>query len=89
MMMNNFHYPAEYKDTLSSYFLLHWQGSYFAGQFKEGVIEYQGVKYTVILNDCTLYTAKRAHQLRLSFRAAQDIYQLNPIVIVSPLVERM
>lgn len=86
-----FHFPAEYRTCLSRYQLLHWEGKYFEARLDDGIIRVKDseelIEYNVFYQDCTPYQAKKAHQLRLSFRNPIKEFGLEAYVIVRILTE--
>jgi hypothetical protein len=84
MMLNFFHYPYNYLDTLATYYMRHWTGQHFYANMVDGAItgSEDSIKYLVVYQGCTPYQAKRAQQLRLSFRSAKPEFGLCAYVIV-------
>jgi len=84
MMVNLFHYPANFRDTLEHYYILHWTGKHFDSILEEGAIFHadSGFSYLVVYQGCTPYAARRAKQLKLSFRKASVDFGLQAYVIV-------
>lgn len=92
LMINIFHFPHQYRDCLSQYYLLHWAGEHFSNTIEEGTIKLStdpenATEYLVVYQGCTPYQAKKAKQLRLSFRKPQNDFQLQAYVIVRILVD--
>jgi hypothetical protein len=82
MMLNLFHYPSEYRDTLQSYYILHWDAGYLDSQMTDGMIRHSDVDYLVVYQGCTPYAARRAKQLKLSLRQAKVEFNLQAYVII-------
>lgn len=83
MCMNNWNFPAEYQDCLSAYYLLQWEGKYFGEKLREGTISHNDEEYIVVYKNTTYFAAKKAAQVRLSFRKPQPEFNLPGYVIVS------
>src|SRR5882672_300091 len=68
LAINNFHFPAQYIDTLESYFILYWKPAYFRTQLLEGAITlHNGTRYLVVYQNCNPYSiAKSSQDIRLS-----------------------
>lgn len=81
-MRNNFHIPDEYLGALTDYACVHKTGQELRHDIFDGQIIMPSKTYNVIYNGCTPYHAKRAVEVRLSFRAAKPEFQLEPIVLV-------
>ncbi len=82
MLLNLFHYPAEFRDTLQSYYILHWEAGYLESAITDGTVLHNGVSYLVVYQGCTPYAAKRAKQLKLSLREPKKEFGLAAYVIV-------
>ena len=84
MMLNFFHFPYQYTDVLATYYLRHWTGQHFYASMQDGAIigTEDNIKYLVVYQGCTPFQAKRAHQLRLSFRSAKPEFGLQAYVVV-------
>lgn len=87
LLVNIFHFPAEYRDCLQNYHLLHWEGAWFSARLIDGSIAADNDDYLVVYQACTPYQAKRAKQLRLSFRKPHADFGLPSYVIVKVLVD--
>lgn len=85
-MRNHMHIPDNYLQALRVYKIVHDVGNCLRhvvdGQFKYTIIRDATRMYNVIYHNCTPYNAKRAKEIRLSFRAAQDEFNLEPIVLI-------
>lgn len=87
-MRNNFHIDDAYLPALVTYFISHWHSPEFKYALIDGTIT-RKIKdsdplttFNVIYHNCTPFAAKRAKELRISFRAAQPEFQLEPIALV-------
>lgn len=83
MCVNNWNFPEDFRDCLTDYYLLQWEGKYFAQSLKDGIIRHLDKEYAVVYKNCTYFAAKKASQLRLSFRKPQPEFDLSGYVIVS------
>ena len=81
MMQNFFEFPKEYRDLLETYHLLYWQTGYFKNKITEGVIVKDGIQYQIIYQDTPAILSKHS-QVRLSFRSAVEVYNLEAYVLV-------
>lgn len=79
--MNEFHYPTHLLPTLSNYFILHWEGEYLMDRIAEGSVNIGGIEYLIIYQGCNAFSARRASQVRLSFRKPQAAFRLPGYVI--------
>lgn len=86
-MRNNMHMPDEYLGALKKYRMLHLSGTMFNINLFDGLIQHQETNYGVIYHNCTPYSAKRAKELRLSFRAAHKEFMIEPLVLVEIVQE--
>lgn len=84
LMRNFMHVDSKYLLALSEYYMAHMPGEDFL--VSDGTIEYKSHRhhdtYDVIYHQCNPFAAKRAKELRLSFRAAKPEFDLRPIVLV-------
>lgn len=87
LMRNNMHIPTSALDALSVYYMKHCTGAEFARTLEEGTVEYNGKRYSVIYHGCLPFAAKRAHEIRLSFRAAKSDYEIEPPYVLVQMVE--
>lgn len=87
MMLNHFHYPEEFKDTLSKYYIIHWRPKYFREQLCDGILVHQSEEYIVVYHKLSVGTLGKARMLKLSFRAAAPAYSLPAYVLVSEAKE--
>lgn len=89
-MRNHFHIPDIYLAALRVYRVLHVDGANLKnvidGQLKFTSLRDKERVYNVIYHNCTPYNAKRAKEIRLSFRAAQNEFNLEPIVLVEIVI---
>ena len=81
MLQNLFGFPKEYRDLLETYHLLYWETKYFKDKLTEGVIEKDGIKYQIIYQDAPAILSKHS-QVKLSFRSAAEVYDLEAYVLV-------
>lgn len=80
--MNEFHFPTQFSHTLSQYFILHWEGEYLMDRLEEGTLRIGDTDYLIIYQSCNAFSARRASQVRLSFRKAKSCFRLEGYVIV-------
>lgn len=92
MMLNHFTYPVDFRNTLSEYFLLHWETRYFQEKLRDGIISRKSldgsgkdVEYIVLFRK-SIKEVFAPGNVRLSFRKAKVEYNLPAYVIVEPLV---
>lgn len=81
-MRNSMHIPNEYLDALGTYHMVHWRGFNLAHLLIDGTITNKNIKYAVIYHGCLPVAAKKAQEIRLSFRAAKPEFGIEPIVLV-------
>lgn len=87
-MMNMWYLGEGYKqpEILSTHRLITSTGKLFSKKLKEGqlvnILDNSYCAFNVIYQDCTPEQCKNADQLLLSFRAAQEYLELDPIVLV-------
>lgn len=87
-MRNSMHIPDEYLGALKKYRMKHEKGSFFSSMIEDGTISFDSgnngeyVRYSIIYHNCSPYAAKKAKEIRLSFRAAHDEFNLEPIVLI-------
>lgn len=86
-MRNNFHIPDEFLGALVTYRVEHFSGREFDKLLFDGMIRLKDVWFAVIYNKCTPYHAKRALEIRLSFREAKPEFNIEPIVLVQIVQE--
>lgn len=87
LMRNYMHIPTEALGALEVYRMIHQMGFEFTHFLVDGMLMKDTVKYSVIYHGCNPYAAKRAIELRLSFRKAKDEFNLEPIVLVQIVQE--
>lgn len=87
LLINLFHYPAEYRDTLQDYFILCWTGEHLFDRLIDGTVSVGSTEYLIIYQNCNSYTSKRAKQVRLSFRKPMPEFNLPAYVIVRTIGE--
>lgn len=74
-----------YSDFVSIYYLLSWDKKYFDSVLKDGTIERDGITFNVIYyRTDPIKIKKHKGNLLLSFRAMEEIYKVNPVVLVTP-----
>lgn len=85
-MRNYMHIEEGYLQALKSYRMCHMHGSVLAHAVVDGTIKNlqkpSDPMYSVIYHNCNPFNAKRAKEVRLSFRAAMEEFNLEPIVLV-------
>lgn len=87
-MRNCFHISDNFLSGLDVYHMKHERGNFFATMLEDGTLSFASkskgeyLRYAVIYNGCTPYNAKRATEVRLSFRAAKPEFGIEPIVLV-------
>lgn len=84
-MRNNFHIPDEYLGALDRYHIFHMSGAQFTRSMWDGTLTgFPDIEttYDVIYHMCTPYKAKRAAEIRISFRKARDEFELPAIALV-------
>lgn len=81
-MRNAFHISDPYLQGLDVYHITHYTGRDFAKSLNDGLVDSLNRTYAVIYHNCTPYNAKRAQEVRLSFRAAKKEFGIDPIVLV-------
>lgn len=84
-MRNNFHIPDEYLGALETYRIIHMTGSLFNRSMWDGTIA--GIPdientYDVIYHMCTPFKAKRAVEVRISFRRAKEEFDLPAVALI-------
>lgn len=84
-MRNSMHIEDAYLPALSVYRMRHGNGLLLRNTV-DGQLEFKGTNFNIIYHNCSPYTAKRASEIRLSFRAAQEEFNLEPIVLVQIVV---
>jgi hypothetical protein len=89
-MRNNFHIPDEYLGALETYRVIHISGAQFTRAMWDGTVV--GVPdientYDVIYHLCTPFKAKRAVEIRISFRKAREEFNLPAIALVEIVQE--
>lgn len=86
MLINFFHYPETYLDTLEEYFILHWKSKYFIEKLSNGSISHnflnRSTEYLVVYQNCTPAGVKKAHSVKLSFRKPKNEFDLMNYVII-------
>jgi hypothetical protein len=85
-MRNYMHIDDKFLEGLETYRINHYSGFIFSTMLFDGLVEYNFTSFNVIYHNCSPYHAKRAEEIRLSFREAKDEYQLEPIVLVEIVI---
>ena len=84
MQNNHWIIPTEFRDIVSTYYLLHWSAPYFQEKLKEGTVERNGVIYQVIYYRCNAAAiGTHSRKLLLSFRELKAEYKVQPVVLVT------
>jgi hypothetical protein len=94
VMRNNLHVPTDKLKALEIYHMLHMPGHILRNLLVDGTITHSikdsiAVRYAVIYQGCFPHAAKKAHELRLSFRAAKPEFGIEPIVLVRIVSENL
>lgn len=87
-MRNYMHIDDKFLEGLKIYNMTHMTGKTFRDRMSDGQL-YSGLDsfpFSVIYHNCTPYNAKRAVEVRCSFRAAKEQYNLEPIVLVEIVI---
>lgn len=82
LLINQFHYPEQYRNTLEEYFVRHWEGSHFDKMIKDGTLVQGETSYLVVYQNCSPYVVKNASQVKLSFRKPLGTLGLQAYVLV-------
>jgi hypothetical protein len=83
MLINQFHFPEDFKDCLEHYYILHSNGSKFMNRIYEGTVEREGKEFLVVYKNCTPFAVKRANEIKLSYRVPLPVFNLPNYVLVS------
>lgn len=78
MLINHFHYPAAYQDTLSHYELKYWSAAYTRGIISNGCIS----EFLVVYHNCTPTDINKWNQASLSFRKANILLDIPAYVLI-------
>ena len=84
---NFFYFPSELRMALESYSQIRMNGKQFKGELIEGCMIRNGISYNVIYTDCNMYSAKKARELKLSFRKVLGSFGIEPTVLVKVSVD--
>lgn len=84
-MRNYMHIDDKFLEGLQTYRINHYSGFIFSTLLFDGLVDYDCTQFSVIYHNCSPYHAKRAVEVRLSFRAAKD-NTLEPIVLVEIVI---
>lgn len=87
ILLNVFHFPAQYYDTLDIYYILHWEGKYLSNRTCDGILSVKGINYMIVYDGCTPHQVHKAKELRLSFRKCVDEINLPAYVNIRILTE--
>ncbi len=82
LLLNNFHYPIEFQDTLEDYFILHWTPSWVGNQLINGIIQAHEKEYIAVFHKLSARDLLHEKELRLSFRSAKPEYNLPAYVLI-------
>jgi hypothetical protein len=82
LLINFWHYPDQYRNTLDQYFVRHWEGSHFDKMIKDGTLVQGDNSYLVVYQNCTPFAVKNAKQVKLSFRKPLADLGLQAYVLV-------
>ena len=82
LMINLYHYPDQYLDTLSEYFGYHYAGSYLHANLIDGTVSKKGYVFMTVFHKCTAQEAKNAAHIAISFRVPQKEFGLSPYAVV-------
>lgn len=87
-MRNYMHIDDKYLEGLAVYQMIHFSGKSLKLSLNDGQVycHKSNMFHSVIYHNCTPYHAKRAVEVRLSFRCAQPEYNLEPIVLVEIVI---
>ncbi len=85
-MRNYMHIDDKYLEGLIVYRMIHVKGSSFKESIVDGQLYYLNNICNVIYHNCSPYHAKRAVELRCSFRVAKPEHGLEPIVLVEIVI---
>lgn len=87
-MRNSMHIPSEFHQYLSIYKLTQWHVPTFKNMLVDGTISEMfdegepRYKFNVIYHQCTPAAAKAAKEVKLSFRMADEEFNIEPYVLV-------
>lgn len=90
-LMQNSQEITHYRDCLSRYFRLYWEGKYLLGKAAEGTIQKDDITYVAIYSrNCTrgYVLAHPNIQYSVSFRKANDEFDLPAYAYISLPTER-
>jgi hypothetical protein len=92
-MRNYMHIDDKYLPALAKYRMMHCSGIKFSTTVVDGTISMtdhvNSGLFNVIYHNCNPFNAKRAKEVRLSFRAAMEEFNLEPIVLVEIVSDGM
>lgn len=87
-MRNSMHVPYQFLSGLSVYHMVHTTGKYFAVNMIDGMLKHNNeTEYAVIYHNCNPFNVKRAHEIRLSYRASNPDFNIEPVVLVQIVQE--
>lgn len=87
LLINFWHYPDQYRNTLDQYFVRHWEGSHFDKMIKDGTLIQNENSYLVVYQNCTPFSVKNSKQVKLSFRKPNPEFGLQAYVLVKIMEE--
>lgn len=82
VLANNFHIDDKYLDALECYRVQHYTGSNLKFITNTGVMLYKDKECCLIYHNCTRAQAIAAKEIRISFRAAKEEYNLPAYALV-------
>lgn len=88
LLINFWHYPDQYRNTLDQYFVRHWEGSHFDKMIKDGTLVQGENSYLVVYQNCTPFSVKNSKQVKLSFRKPLPDLGLQAYVLVKTLDQK-
>lgn len=86
-VLNLFFIPPEMKLALDTYSQIRMNGKQFSKELIEGCLIRNNLSYQVIYSSCTPFAARKARELKLSFRKAKSVFNIPPTVIVKIVVD--
>lgn len=87
LMLNFFHYPKEYLDTLQYHSVLHCSGARLRDNVINGVFYHNAVEYLVVYKNALPAETFKAQQIKLYFRVPKEEYELESYVLVKVMKE--
>jgi hypothetical protein len=77
-------FPDELKDCLGLYYMLYWKATYFFSRMDKGTLEREGKVYKIIYYNTDPATLRKCNQVKLSFRCPKSVFDIQPVVLVTP-----